>query len=126
MTTVSALTAPELPRDWHSEAAGKLSRLHFYADRRVATAASAAYEAAWWWGQNTKYDDPDDPEFDKREQRYDAAELELLVLMREALSIPEGDLTLPPSGSIPAGGWTLPLPGYGAAPDGFFPDPGEL
>jgi hypothetical protein len=70
----------------------------FYADRRLASAAEAAYGAAWSWGQNTKYDDPDDPEFYERQQRYDDAELELLVLMRQALSIPEGDLSLPPPG----------------------------
>lgn len=87
---------PELPFDWHSEAFGKLASLSFYADRRVAAAASAAYGAAWSWGQNTKYDDPDDPEFYERQQCYDAAELELLVHMRESLSIPDVDLTLPP------------------------------
>ncbi|WP_433679934.1 hypothetical protein [Nocardia sp. CA-119907] len=37
--------------------------------------------------------------FEEAEERYDAAERELLELMREALSIPEGDVT-------------LPLPGY--------------
>ncbi len=78
-----------MPFDWHSEAFGKLAILSFYADRRVAAAASAAYGAAWSWRQNTKYDDPDDREFYEREQRYDAAELELLVLMRESLPIPD-------------------------------------
>jgi len=89
---------PELPDDWHADAAAKLTRLGLCADRRVAAAASAAYGAAWSWGQNTKYDDPDDPEFYERQQRFDDAEFELLVLMRQALSIPEGDLTLPPPG----------------------------
>jgi hypothetical protein len=89
---------PELPDDWHEDAAAKLTRLGLYADRRVAAAASAAYGAAWSWGENTKYDDPDDPAFYERQQRYDDAELELLVLIREALSIPERDLTLPPPG----------------------------
>jgi hypothetical protein len=89
---------PELPDDWHEDAAAKLTRLGLYADRRVAAAASAAYGAAWSWGENTKYDDPDDPAFYERQQRYDDAELELLVLIREALSIPEADLTLPPPG----------------------------
>jgi hypothetical protein len=88
----------ELPGDWHQDAAAKLRRLEFYADRRVASAASAAYRAAWSWGQYGKYDDPDDPEFYERQQRYDDAELELLVVMREALSIPEVDMTLPPPG----------------------------
>ena len=48
----------ELPGDWHQDAAAKLRRLEFYADRRVA---SAAYRAAWSWGQYGKYDDLDDP-----------------------------------------------------------------
>jgi hypothetical protein len=47
-----------LPGDWHQDAAAKLRRLEFYADRRVA---SAAYRAAWSWGQYGKYDDLDDP-----------------------------------------------------------------
>lgn len=90
--------SPELPDDWHADAAAKLTRLGLYADRRVAAAASVAYGAAWSWGQNTKYDDPDDPKSYERLQRYDDAEFELLVLIREALSIPEADLTLPPPG----------------------------
>lgn len=42
--------------------------------------------------------DPDDPEFYERQQKFDDAEFELLVLMRQALSIPEGDPSLPPPG----------------------------
>jgi hypothetical protein len=89
---------PELPDNWHADAAEKLSRLGLYADRRVAAAADAAYGAAWSWGQNTKYDDPDDEEFYERQQKFDDAEYDLLVLMRQALSIPEGDPSLPPPG----------------------------
>jgi hypothetical protein len=92
-------TTPELPFDWHADAAAKLTRLDLYADRRVAAAASAAYGAAWTWGQHTKYDDPDDPEFYERQDKFDQAEYELLLLIRQALSIPEGDIS-------------LPLPGY--------------
>jgi hypothetical protein len=91
--------SPELPSDWHADAAAKLTRLGLYADRRVAAAASAAYGAAWTWGQHTKYDDPDDPEFYERQKKFDEAEYELLTLIRQALSIPEGDVS-------------LPLPGY--------------
>jgi len=93
---------PELPFDWHADAAAKLTRLGLYADRRVAGAASAAYSAAWTWGQHTKYDDPDDPEFYERQEKFDKAEHELLTLIRQALSIPEGDMS-------------LPLPGYASA-----------
>jgi hypothetical protein len=90
---------PELPEGWQDDAFAKLARLEFYADRPVATAASAAYGAAWSWGQFGKYDDPDDPDFYERQQKYHDAELEMLLLMRQSLSIPEADLS-------------LPLPGY--------------
>jgi hypothetical protein len=49
--------------------------------------------------EHTKYDDPDDPEFYERQEKFDQAEYELLSLIRQALSIPEGDIS-------------LPLPGY--------------
>lgn len=88
----------ELPEGWQDDAAAKLHRLEFYADRPVASAASAAYGAAWSWGVYGKYNDPDDPDFHERQQRYDDAELEMLVLMRHSLSIPDLDLTLPPPG----------------------------
>ena len=96
---------PELPFDWNADAFAKLTRLGLYVDRRVYAEASAAYNAACSWGQHTKYDDPDDPEFYERQQRFDNAEYKLLVLMRQALSIPEGDLS-------------LPVPGYSSTPDG--------
>lgn len=89
---------PDLPEGWHSDAFAKLARLEFYADRPVAAAASVAYGAAYSWGQDGKYDDPDDPGFHERQQRYDDAELEMLMTMRRSLSIPEADLTLPPPG----------------------------
>ena len=89
---------PELPFNWNQEAAAKLTRLKIYIDRRTYIACERAYDAAFWWGQHTKYDDPDDPEFYDRQQKFDDAEFELLVLMRQALSIPEGDPSLPPPG----------------------------
>ena len=90
---------PDLPFDWNADAAAKLNRLGLYADRRLAKAAAAAYDAAFWWGQHTKYDDPDDPGFYERQQRFDDAEYELLELMRQTLSVPEGDLSLDLPGS---------------------------
>jgi hypothetical protein len=54
---------PELHEGWQDDAAGKLHRLEFYADRDVAAAASKAYGAAWSWGHYGKYDEPDDPDF---------------------------------------------------------------
>jgi hypothetical protein len=47
---------------------------------------------------HTKYNDPDDPEFYERQQKFDDAEFDMLVLMRQALSIPEGGPSLPPPG----------------------------
>ena len=47
---------------------------------------------------HTKYNDPDDPEFYERQQKFDDAEYDMLVQMRQALSIPEGDPSLPPPG----------------------------
>jgi hypothetical protein len=92
------------PASRRTGAGYKLTRLGLYTDRRVYAAASAAYNAACSWGQHTKYDDPDDPEFYERQQRFDDAEYELLILMRQALSIPEGDLS-------------LPVPGYSNTPE---------
>ncbi|WP_143658738.1 hypothetical protein [Streptomyces sp. IMTB 2501] len=92
--------APELPEGWQSHAFAKLAQLEFYADRAVAAAASAAYGAAWSWGQFGEYDAPDDRSFHDRQQKYDEAELKMLLLMRQSLSIPEADLTLPPPGYI--------------------------
>lgn len=91
-------TEAELPEGWQDDAAEKLHRLEFYADRELAAAASEAYGAAWSWGVYGKYNDPEDEGFDVRQQRYDDAELVVLGLMRKRLSIPEGDLELPPPG----------------------------
>lgn len=88
----------ELPERWQDDAAAKLHRVEFYADRELAAAASAAYGAAWSWGVYGKYDDADDPDFHERQQKYDDAELKMLGLMRNRLSIPEGDPALPPPG----------------------------
>jgi hypothetical protein len=89
---------PELREGWQDDAAEKLRRLEFYADRELASAAGEAYGAAWAWGNYGRYDDPDDPEFYERQERYDNAELAMLVLMRKRLSIPEGNPELPPLG----------------------------
>jgi hypothetical protein len=63
----------DLPEGWQDDAAAKLRRLEFNADRPVAAAASAAYGAARSWGVYGKYDDPDDPDFYERQQKYDDA-----------------------------------------------------
>ena len=69
----------------HDDAFAKLARLEFYADRPAATAASTAYSAARSWGQFGKHNDPDDPDFHERQQKYDDAELDMLLLMRRTL-----------------------------------------
>lgn len=89
---------PELREGWQSDAFAKLARLEFYADRPVATAASAAYGAAWSWGQYGNFNDPEDPHFHERQQKYDDAELKMLLLMRQSLSIPNVDSMFPPPG----------------------------
>ena len=93
-------TDDELPEDWQDDALMKLHRVEFYADRELAVTASEAYGAAWSWGVYGKYNDPDDPDFHERQQKYDDAELEMIGLMRNRLSIPEGDPTLPPPGFV--------------------------
>jgi hypothetical protein len=52
---------PELPFDWNADAAAKLNRLKLYVDRRSYIAAEHAYDAAFWWGHHTKYNDPGRP-----------------------------------------------------------------
>lgn len=89
-------TEAELSADWHEEAAAKLRRLEFYADRELAAAASKAYGAAWSWGVYGKYDDPECADFHERQEKYDEAELVVLMLMRNRLAISEGDMELPP------------------------------
>ncbi len=89
---------PELPEGWQSDAYAKLAQLEFYADRNVAAAASAAYGAAWSWGHFGEYDAPENPDFHERQQKYEEAELEMLLLVRRSLSIPEADSALPPPG----------------------------
>jgi hypothetical protein len=84
---------PELPFDWQSTTFAKLQRLSIYATPAVAEAASTAYSAAWRWGHTAKHGDLDDPEFHQRQEEYDAAEIQLLMLIREDLSIPGGALT---------------------------------
>lgn len=91
-------TEPELQEGWQDDAFRKLHRLQFYADRELAAAASRAYDAAWSWGVDGKYDDPDSLDFDKHQYSYDEAELKVLGLMRTRLSIPDGDSELPPPG----------------------------
>ena len=89
---------PELPFDWNTDAFAKLQRLGIYVDRRAYGAGERAFNAACSWGMHTKYNDPDDPEFYERQQKFDDAEFDMLVLMRQALSIPEGGPSLPPPG----------------------------
>lgn len=84
--------------DWEPEALEKLHRLEFYADRPVAAAAWDAYNAAWSWGAHGNPSKPRDPAFRERQQTYHDAETKMLTLMRNYLSIPEADLSLPPPG----------------------------
>lgn len=62
---------PELPFNWNADAAAKLQRLGIYVDRPSCIAAERAYDAAFWWGHHTKYNEPDDPEFHEGQQKFD-------------------------------------------------------
>ena len=92
-------SAPELPFDWNADAATKLNRLALYASRRLYDAAATAYDAAWNWGTNIQHGRPNTAVFLSNQANFDDAEYDLLRLLRQALSIPEGNLS-------------LPLPGY--------------
>lgn len=46
---------------------------------------------------------PDDPDFHERQQKYDDAELKMLMAMRQSLSLPDVDPTLPPPGYSQSG-----------------------
>jgi hypothetical protein len=83
---------PELPDDWHTPTFERLNRLRIYATPRVAAAAAAAYNAAWRWGHYCKHDDLDDPKFHEGQDAYDAAEIDLLMRIREGLAIPGSDM----------------------------------
>jgi hypothetical protein len=86
------LTEPALNEGWQVDAFEKLDRLRFYADQELTSSAAEAYNAAWSWGVYGKYDNPETEDFGSRHERYTRAELEMLALMRDRLSIQEGDL----------------------------------
>jgi hypothetical protein len=111
----------ELPGDWDKDAAEKLRRLEFWADPMVTLAATDAYRAAWSWGTEGKYIDPDDPDSYDREDEYGKAELRMTLLMRKSLLIPRctgcgrdlcrsilGEAQAPGS-SASSGGYRTPL-----------------
>lgn len=84
--------ASELPLDWNADAFTMLTRLF------TPTAASPPPTTQHGRGASTRNDDPDDPEFYEHKEKFDQAEYELLALMRQALSIPEGNPSLPLAG----------------------------
>lgn len=83
-----------LPEGWQTGASNALQHLTLYATPRVYDAASVASNAAWRWGHATTHGQGDDAFYD-RQLAYDAAELELLDVMRLDLGIPEASLTTP-------------------------------
>ena len=78
----------ELPFDWQLPTFDRLQHLQLYATPSVAEAASDAYSAAWKWGHEAS-PGVDDAEFYRRQDEYNVAEIKLLALIREALSIPD-------------------------------------
>lgn len=79
---------PALPIDWQMPTFRLLQQLRLYGTPSVAEAASHAYRAAWSWGAEAVWGN-DDEGFYERQERYDEAENRLLILIREALSIPK-------------------------------------
>jgi len=79
---------PELSSDWNRAAFERLNRLRIYANPTVGKAATAAYDAAWRWGEQCRYDDLDDPKFHDGYERYDEAEFNLLIFIRVDLGVP--------------------------------------
>jgi hypothetical protein len=78
----------DLPFSWNLHTFGQLQHLHMYATPRVAEVATAAYNAVWMWGNEASCGQDDD-EFYRRQSDYQKLEIELLILIREALSIPD-------------------------------------
>jgi hypothetical protein len=78
----------ELPFDWNLPTFDSLQHLQLYATPSVALAASDAYDVVWQWGHHTS-PGTDDDDFYRRQNEYDVAEVGLLTLIRESLSIPD-------------------------------------
>jgi hypothetical protein len=88
--------AEVLADDWPEDSEAKLSRLQSYADRPVSAAAWEAYIAALSWGLG-EFDSPAES-FVLDFSRFSEAELKMLILMRNSLSIPDVDPTMQPPG----------------------------
>jgi hypothetical protein len=76
-----------LPFDFQLTTFRKLQHLRLYAAPLVAHAATEAYNAAWRWGQPTRYGQDDD-RFYERQAAYDEKESALLNAIRSDLRIP--------------------------------------
>jgi hypothetical protein len=74
--------------EWQLPTYQKLQHLRLYGAPHVVEAADAAYTAAWWWGDNALFGQ-DNAEFYEGQERFDAAESELLERIRADLAIPE-------------------------------------
>ena len=66
----------------------KLQHLRLYATASIAKAATATYAAASQWARHTTFGQDDD-QFQELRAKYDAADAELLALIRADLSIPD-------------------------------------
>lgn len=84
-----------LDHEWAVEAFRNLQRLEFYADDELSAAACKTYEAVCEWGVKVAYNEPSDVSVVGIQRRYARADADMLRLMRDRLSIPEGN-TEPP------------------------------
>lgn len=75
-----------LPADWQAPTLHRLQHLRIYASPEVSVAATAAYDAAWRWGHETRHGQ-DDAAFRDREADYDDAEVALLDGIRRDLGV---------------------------------------
>ena len=76
----------ELEPDWQLSTYRKLQHLQIYATDETWDAATEAYSAAWWWAHQSQHG-RDDQAFYDGQERFDNAQVRLLVMIRRDLSI---------------------------------------
>ena len=76
-----------MPEGFHLPAHRALQRLRIYATPTVTEAAEDAYGHAWLWGSSARYSQPDH-DFYGVQAKFDDAESELLMAIREDLKVP--------------------------------------
>jgi hypothetical protein len=83
----SPINDGRLPDDFQLQAFRKLQRLRLYAITSTAEAGEKAYDAAWEWGDSTRFDD-DNSQFYEYKTEFDAARQQLQGAIRNDLGVP--------------------------------------